>query len=57
VAFAALAGSAVAASAAGGAGELVPRLVAITVAVAVAHRTRSTGWTVISGMAVLWLWP
>jgi len=57
VAFAALVGSAVAASAAGGRGELVPRLVAITVAAAVALKTRSTPWTVLSGLAVLWLWP
>lgn len=55
VAFAALVGTSIAASAAGGAGELLPRLVAMTVAAVVALRTRSTAWTVVSGMAVLWL--
>ena len=55
VAFAALLAATVASSAEGGADELVPRLLAIVVAAAVAHRTRSTTWTVVSGMVVLWL--
>jgi branched-subunit amino acid transport protein len=54
VAFAALVGASVAASAGGGAVELLPRLVALLVAGVVAHRTRSTAWTVLVGMAVLW---
>jgi branched-subunit amino acid transport protein len=30
-------------------------VVALMVAGVVAHRTRSTAWTLVSGMAVLWL--
>jgi branched-subunit amino acid transport protein len=55
VAFAALVGTSIAASAAEGAAELLPRVVALMVAGVVAHRTRSTAWTLVSGMAVLWL--
>lgn len=55
VAFAALLAATVAGSATHGAGELVPRVLAIVVAAGVAHRTRSTTWTVASGMAALWI--
>ena len=53
-AFASLLAATLAASADLGAGEVVPRALAVTVAAAVAHRTRSTVWTMVSGMAVLW---
>ena len=54
VAFAALGASAVTGSAAGGADELLPLVAAVGAGGLVAHRTRSTGWAVAAGMAVLW---
>lgn len=54
IAFASLLAATVAASAQRGAGELAPRALALAVAGAVAYRTRSTIWTVSSGMVVLW---
>ncbi|HZB48497.1 MAG TPA: AzlD domain-containing protein [Mycobacteriales bacterium] len=54
VAFAALAATAVA----GGAGmdtNVLARVVAVTVAAGVAHRTRSTAATLAVGMAALWI--
>jgi branched-subunit amino acid transport protein len=54
VAFAALGASTVTGAAAGGPAELLPLLVAVTAAAAVAHRTRSTSWAVAAGMATLW---
>jgi branched-subunit amino acid transport protein len=54
VAFAALAATAVAGGAGTGAGVLA-RLVAVTVAAGVAHRTRSTAATLVAGMAALWI--
>jgi branched-subunit amino acid transport protein len=55
VAFAALGASAVTGSAAGGAAELLPLVAAVGAGGLVAHRTRSTGWAVAAGMAVLWV--
>jgi branched-subunit amino acid transport protein len=55
VAFAALAATALAGAASGGFAVLLPRLVAVAVAAAVAHRTRSTAATIGTGMLTLWL--
>ena len=54
VAFAALAATAVAGGTGTGTGVLA-RLVAVTVAAGVAHRTRSTAATLVVGMAALWI--
>ena len=54
VAFAALAATAVAGGAGIGTGVLA-KLVAVTVAAGVAHRTRSTAATLVVGMAALWI--
>lgn len=54
VAFAALAATAVAGGTGTGAGVLA-KLVAVTVAAGVAHRTRSTAATLVVGMAALWI--
>ena len=55
VAFAALAVSALAASAGDGVAVLLPRLAAVAVAAVVAHRTRSTAATIGAGMLTLWI--
>jgi branched-subunit amino acid transport protein len=55
VAFTALAVSALATSAGGGAAVLLPRMTAVAVAAVVAHRTRSTAATIGAGMLTLWL--
>jgi len=54
VAFAALCASAVAGTAGGGAGELLPLGAGVAVAGLVAVRTRSTTWAVVAGMVTVW---
>jgi branched-subunit amino acid transport protein len=55
VAFAALAATAVAGGTGGTGAGVLARLVAVTVAAGVAHRTRSTAATLVVGMAALWI--
>lgn len=54
-AFAALAASAVLRAGGVASVESVPRVVAILVAIAVAHRTRSTPLTLTAGLGALWI--
>ena len=54
VAFAALGASTLAGTASGGAGELLPLLVAVGVVAVLARRMRSHMWAVGVGMAVVW---